>query len=407
MLLQRDEVTQFFKLLASLLTYIDQRLNVLAEDFESPWEYRSLPLELRTKLHETFAQHTNLIEPFVDENPADLSAEELEIVRSWQHVVRGDFFIFRQFRNHAIYIPPETSQPVYGVLALTNTFDELFPQGLPVLTRTSLLPFKGRIIYDGLINYHRISFGPGLRHSLNESYKEAKAQQGIVTSLPMTNRPQPVKTPKAKPSVKPPTPPSKEKNEDVQQIIINLIDDFCLENLNDEYALVCRKLTEKLGRKRTSPLVKGSPFVWASGIVRAVGWMNFLHDKNQPLYMKATDIDDYFGVSKNSASAKTTEIRKMLRLYQFAPEWTLPSLMDDNPLVWTVDVDGFAIDVRRAPRELQEAAFEQGLIPYIPADREETASYQQEWGANNPAKNRPVDPRQRELPFGSEESSGD
>jgi hypothetical protein len=27
------------------------------------------------------------------------------------------------------------------------------------------------------------------------------------------------------------------------------------------------------------------------------------------------------------------------------------------------------MDIRRCPREAQEAAFEKGLIPYIPADR--------------------------------------
>jgi hypothetical protein len=45
--------------------------------------------------------------------------------------------------------------------------------------------------------------------------------------------------------------------------------------------------------------------------------------------------------------------------------------MDDNPYVWMLDVNGFTIDARDAPRELQEVAFGKGLIPYIPADREE------------------------------------
>jgi hypothetical protein len=31
-------------------------------------------------------------------------------------------------------------------------------------------------------------------------------------------------------------------------------------------------------------------------------------------------------------------------------------------------VDGMVVDIRRMPRELQEAAFAKGLIPYIPAD---------------------------------------
>ena len=60
----------------------------------------------------------------------------------------------------------------------------------------------------------------------------------------------------------------------------------------------------------------------------------------------------------------------MLRIHQLDPRWTLPSRMDDNPLIWLVEVDGFVLDLRREPRHLQEIAFNKGLIPYIPADRE-------------------------------------
>jgi hypothetical protein len=37
-----------------------------------------------------------------------------------------------------------------------------------------------------------------------------------------------------------------------------------------------------------------------------------------------------------------------------------------------VDLNGLMMDIRRAPRDAQVAAFEKGLIPYIPADRENT-----------------------------------
>ena len=43
--------------------------------------------------------------------------------------------------------------------------------------------------------------------------------------------------------------------------------------------------------------------------------------------------------------------------------------MDDNSMVWMLEVNGFIVDIRNAPRELQEVAFQKGLIPYIPADR--------------------------------------
>ena len=56
------------------------------------------------------------------------------------------------------------------------------------------------------------------------------------------------------------------------------MDAFCKQHVNDDYADLCRKLTAKLGRKRPSPLVSGLPNTWACGIVRAIGWVNFLDE---------------------------------------------------------------------------------------------------------------------------------
>ena len=53
----------------------------------------------------------------------------------------------------------------------------------------------------------------------------------------------------------------------------------------------------------------------------------------------------------------------MFKIRNFDPKWTLPSRMDDNPVVWMLEVNGFLMDIRNAPRELQEVAFAKGLIP--------------------------------------------
>ena len=52
-----------------------------------------------------------------------------------------------------------------------------------------------------------------------------------------------------------------------------------------------------------------------------------------------------------------------------SPDWTLPSRLADNPLVWMVEINGLMIDIRRSPPELQRLAYEKGLIPFIPAER--------------------------------------
>jgi Domain of unknown function (DUF6398) len=151
--------------------------------------------------------------------------------------------------------------------------------------------------------------------------------------------------------------------------IVALAERVCREHLNEDYAHLSRALAEDLAHQHPSPLVKGQVRSWAAGIVYALGRVNFLFDPSQNPHLRATELCDLFEVSQNTASAKAKLIGDRLDLYPFAPEWTLPGLVEDNPLIWMVMVDGIPMDLRDAPREVQEEAYQQGLIPYIPADR--------------------------------------
>jgi hypothetical protein len=150
------------------------------------------------------------------------------------------------------------------------------------------------------------------------------------------------------------------------EAITALTDAFCEKHLNDEYAQLARQATATLCRKRPSPLATGREATWACGIVYALGFVNFLFDKSQDPCLNATELCEGFGVSKSSGYAKSKTVRDLLHMSQFDPNWCLPSMMDDNPLVWMINVDGYIVDARHLPRHIQEVAYQKGLIPYIP-----------------------------------------
>ena len=86
--------------------------------------------------------------------------------------------------------------------------------------------------------------------------------------------------------------------------------------------------------------------------------------------MRADNLAERFGISKSTAGNKSGEIRKLMGIGVFEPEWTLPSRLGDNPLVWMFEApNGFIFDARHAPLEIQEMLFEAGKIPYIPAEK--------------------------------------
>lgn len=150
------------------------------------------------------------------------------------------------------------------------------------------------------------------------------------------------------------------------ETIIGITDEFCREQLNEEYADLARKMAAALSRKQPSPLESGRERSWAAGVVYALGRVNFLSDDSFEPYMSMSELCEKIGVSQSNASSKSGEIWKALDLMQLHPDWCPPSRLEENPLAWIVEVNGLPIDVRVAPREVQEEAYRLGLIPYLP-----------------------------------------
>jgi len=137
-------------------------------------------------------------------------------------------------------------------------------------------------------------------------------------------------------------------------------------------AMICPRLpglAATLCRKRPSQLLKGKPAQWACACVYVIGSTNFLHDKTQDPHMPLKQLCELFGIGKSTATAKARSIQDALKASQLDPRWTLPSKLYNNPLVWIVLVDGYMVDIRKAPLELQEEAFRRGLIPFVPTDK--------------------------------------
>jgi hypothetical protein len=149
-----------------------------------------------------------------------------------------------------------------------------------------------------------------------------------------------------------------------------LTDTFCRDHLNEEYSDLARAMTAALSRKRPSPISSGQPRTWACAVVYLLGQLNFLSDKAFSPSMTMAEVCAGFGVGQSTASAKARTISDALKCHAMDATWTLPSLLDQNPLVWMAEVNGLLVDLRQMPREVQMIAYDKGMIPYIPADRE-------------------------------------
>ena len=155
--------------------------------------------------------------------------------------------------------------------------------------------------------------------------------------------------------------------------IVELTDDFCDLHLNEDYRQLARDMAVKICQNGL-PVKKGRPKSWAGGIIHALSWVNFLADTSFEPYMSVGQLAERFGVSQGTMVSKSKIIRDELDIFQMDPDWCLPQLLEKNPLVWMLEVNGLVMDIRTAPREVQEAAYAEGLIPFIPSDGAEAGS---------------------------------
>jgi hypothetical protein len=181
MYLSEQDAELYFDLMWALQFHINQTLN-LVPGIQTLEQYIDLPVESKLKVRTALYADKTLIAQFVQANPRRFTAEQLAIVTNWQHFVANEFYIERILKKYTIFIGKDDK--VYGVWGLHNDFDEMFhPSQLPMFVRATLLPFQGKIIYDGLLQGYNIMFGGGISGNLKEIYLSAKQRGEIIESL--------------------------------------------------------------------------------------------------------------------------------------------------------------------------------------------------------------------------------
>lgn len=171
----------FYELMWALQFYVKQKLN-LSPKIKTLQHYIDAPVEDKLPVREAMYAQPELIDAFLQENPSGFSEDKLAIVAQWKQFIAGDFYIERILKKYAIFIGQDDQ--VYGVVGLLEELEDIFYMAqLPLLVKAVLLPFKDKIIYDGLFQGYNIYFGSGISGNLKEIYLTAKQRGTIIETL--------------------------------------------------------------------------------------------------------------------------------------------------------------------------------------------------------------------------------
>lgn len=156
---------------------------------------------------------------------------------------------------------------------------------------------------------------------------------------------------------------------DRAEAISGITDAACHEHLDDEYGQIARRLVARLARKRPSPLQRGGVRIWAAGVIYAVGQVNFLFDRSQTPHLTADQLAERLGVVKTTMANKAGLINRTLGVGIFEPDLTRIAMLEQHPMAWLLEADGFIVDARTLPADLQDEARRRGLTPDLDAMR--------------------------------------
>ena len=181
--LSAENARRFYEIMMPLESWVNRKYQVFPELGDTFTE-KDINISQVRELMNTLWSHSDAIGDYITECGQGLSDADREIVSGWKRFIHGRFLIERYLKAGAVFIPVEGKGRVYLVSGITNGIEENIPKNaLPVMVETTLIPFMGRIIYDGLLIPFSVMFGGGIKRSLKESYLEAKREERIVTKL--------------------------------------------------------------------------------------------------------------------------------------------------------------------------------------------------------------------------------
>ena len=182
MVLPIPQVDQFYRIWRPLLNFTNTNLQIFP-GLSVTGTKDNIDVNLALKVRDELWKNGNILDQFVEKNPAKLPSEDLAILRTWKYRRQGDFIIYKILKKHTIFISQDKTNDVFAVKGLYSPFEDIFGPYLPIMVKTLLLPFNNVIITDGLFQSYNVTFGPGIRSQFKNVYDNAKELGEIITTL--------------------------------------------------------------------------------------------------------------------------------------------------------------------------------------------------------------------------------
>lgn len=181
MRLTEPEYYKYLLIHLRLMYYVGIKLEAIPKntDFEA---FTNFTQQDKFPIRNLLYKNIKVWDDYISENPDKLSKEDKEIIEGFKNYKEGTFYVVRKTKKYTLFMDDKY---VYGVYALGDLFETLLGNNFPIMIDTVLLPYNGKIVYDGMMAGYPIHFGGGIRSSIKGDFELFKGKYGIIEKLPV------------------------------------------------------------------------------------------------------------------------------------------------------------------------------------------------------------------------------
>ena len=186
MKLSKREVTEFYSIWIRMSNFINKKYQ-LDPTYQMPENFNDLDGKANLIIRNALWENPHWLGEIInDEIEHDFMETELQQITQWRdHHIISIFIVTEHRTNHTVFMDTKDDGKLYGVYGLLDPLKKIMPpRMLPFMGEAVLLPFKDKIIYDGIFRDNRdnIENTPPLKE-VNRAYQEAKQKWGTTLTL--------------------------------------------------------------------------------------------------------------------------------------------------------------------------------------------------------------------------------
>ena len=123
-------------------------------------------------------ESNNLVDEYEYENRENLTNYDISLINNFKRRIYGEFLLFKCIKDYGIFYE-YCSKNFYQVHPINDPFDK-FAHNLPANVKTTIFPYKNKLITDGMIELPKKKFTDNFIKEVSELYMLTRIDNKII-----------------------------------------------------------------------------------------------------------------------------------------------------------------------------------------------------------------------------------